>query len=83
MPLIQETATPADGKPAVGSYVTIPFGAVSTQLGHVEGYTRTGKVKVRAWNATQRHWMPNTRTLALDQIIGRRDNLPAHIPAPL
>ena len=50
----------------IGSFVYIPFGARSTQIAQVVGYGRrsaTGAViiKVRAWNATQGHWMPNPR----------------------
>lgn len=56
----------------IGSEVYVPFGAGKFQRARVEGYTRTGKVKVRAYNATQGKWMPNTRTLDPEDIHAKR-----------
>lgn len=52
--------------PAVDAIIVIPFGYLATQLAHVVGHTKTGRVKIRAWNATRSKWMPNTRTLDAD-----------------
>lgn len=66
--------------PAVGSFVAIPFGASATQIGHVVGYTKSKRIKVRAWNATQGRWMPNFRTMSLNPSIV--PTLGSHLPAP-
>ena len=57
-------------KPALKTFVNIPFGDGKQQVGFVEAYTSTGRVKVRAYNASRSKWMPNTRTLDVAQIIG-------------
>lgn len=68
---------------AVGSFVLVPFGDGRTQIGHLTGYTRTGKVKVRAWNRAQGRWMPNTRTLEARHLKGGVDAAAARLlPAP-
>lgn len=56
--------------PEIGSYVVINFGARATQTAIVAAHTKTGRVKVRAFNQTQNHWMPRTRTITKEQIIG-------------
>ena len=67
-------------RPAVGSFVLVPFGARATQVAHVTGYTSTGKVKVRAWNAAQGKWMPNARTMRPEYLKG--EARAQHLPAP-
>ena len=52
----------------IGARVRVPFGAGKYQLAIVEGYTRKGDAKVRAYNRTQGKWMPNTRTIPVDRL---------------
>ncbi|MDR3474507.1 MAG: hypothetical protein P4M09_22890 [Devosia sp.] len=52
----------------VGQIVRVKFGQ-SSQMAKVEGHTRTGRVKVLAWNASRNTYYPNTRTLDLGEII--------------
>lgn len=68
----------ATALPAIGSFVYIRFGGKGTQIAHVAGHTSTGRAKVRAWNNTRHHWMPNTRTLDLADIVApaTRGSLP-------
>lgn len=73
-------AQPA-GAPDLGAFVEIPFGARATQIAVVVGYARDGSLKVRAWNNTRRHWMPNARTVAMGPWI-KPSNAAAHLPAP-
>jgi len=75
----KQIAVPAD-RAAIGSFVSIPFGARATQIAVVVGYARDGSVKVRAWNATQGHWMPNARVVAYGDWI--KPASASHLPPP-
>jgi hypothetical protein len=55
--------------PKVGDFINVRFG-VGTQVARVEAFTRTGKPKVRAFNASRDYWMPTLRTLNPGDIIG-------------
>jgi len=55
-------------KHAIGSFVRIPFGSGKFQTGHITRQTRTGSVKIRAWNASKEKWMPNERTFNSEQV---------------
>lgn len=75
----KQIATP-EGCPAVGSFVSVPFGARATQIGHVVGYAKDGSIKVRAWNGTQGHWMPHPRVVPFGAWIKPASG--AHLPTP-
>lgn len=49
--------------PPIESFVLVPFGEKAHQVAHVVGHTRTGRVKVRAFNKSRNEWMPGFRTL--------------------
>jgi hypothetical protein len=69
--------------PAIGSYVRVPFGSRAKQTALVCGYSRDGKtIKVRAWNATRNHWMPNPRPVPFGDWIEQLPARPAHLPPP-
>lgn len=48
--------------PKVGDIVNVRFGK-GTQLSRVEGFTKSGKPRVRGFNASRNYWMPNLKTL--------------------
>jgi hypothetical protein len=72
-----------EGAPAIGSFVSVPFGSRAEQIAQVVGYgtSKYGpQIKVRAWNATQGHWMPNARPITFGDWI--KPATAAHLPAP-
>lgn len=71
-----------DTLPPVDSFVVVPFGAQATQVAHVVGHTKTGRVKVRAWNSTQRRWMPGLRTMDLIDICRPAGERATGLPTP-
>ena len=55
---------------SVGDFIHVRHG-VGTQLARVEGFTRTGKPRFRAFNASRNYWMPNLRTQRfVSEIVG-------------
>jgi hypothetical protein len=70
-----------DTIPAPGSFAIIRFGANATQTAYVSGHTKTGRAKVRAWNATRTRWMPNLRTLDARDFVEVIDR-PLFVPNP-
>jgi primosomal protein N' len=74
-----------DGAPKVGSFVSVPFGSAARQIGLVVGYgmSKHGgtQIKVRAWNATQRKWMPNPRAVPFGDWIKAASA--DHLPSPV
>ena len=52
----------------LGTLVRVRFG-VSSQVAKVEGFTRTGKIKVRGFNASRNRFYDNLRMLALCDVL--------------
>lgn len=64
---------------AVGSFVRVPFGQTS-QVAHVVGYARDGRLKIRAWNRAQDQWMPGTRLVPVCPRV--KPTVAVGLPAP-
>lgn len=53
----------------LGAFVCVKFGTYGTQLARVEGFTKTGRYKVRAYNAGREEWYPSLRTVKEEEIV--------------
>ena len=55
----------------LGEFVCVRFGCYGTQLARIEGFTKTGRFKVRAYNAGREEWYPTLRTVKGEEIFSR------------
>lgn len=55
----------------LGEFVCVRFGCYGTQLARVEGFTKTGRFKVRAYNAGREEWYPSLRTVKEEEIFSK------------
>jgi hypothetical protein len=66
----------------IGDYLWIPFGSGKTQAAHLEGFTKDGRLKVRAYNKSKGKWMPNLRTIHHAGQVTRCDDVASLPPIP-
>jgi hypothetical protein len=53
----------------IGDFVCVRYGCYGQQLARVEGLTKTGRLKVRAYNAGRETWYDSIRTVPCTDIL--------------